>query len=137
MTIYSYFGVILCAHIQGNFLSMGQCVPYNSCKFLPDHTTSRGHIRSHLLIYFSSPALAYSHKSLRPTHTIVRPMPQFQATRAIRGNVKRVAPIHLPFFQSFPGLNTAEREGEHIAECWKGYALLQSPVYSLWPCVWK
>jgi hypothetical protein len=30
---------------------------------------SRGHIRSHLLIFCSSPALAYSHKSLRPTHT--------------------------------------------------------------------
>ena len=64
-------------------------------------------------------------------------MPQYQATRAIGGDVKRAAPIHLPFFQSIPGINTAEREGEHNAEYRKGYALLQFPVCSLWHCVWK
>ena len=40
-------------------------------------------------------------------------MPQFQTTRAIRSDVKRAAPIHLSFFQSIPGINTAKREGEH------------------------
>ena len=42
-------------------------------------------------------------------------MQQYQATRDIGGDVKRAAPIHLPFVQSIPGINTAEREGEHNA----------------------